>query len=56
MMCMGVPFSSTVYTDVLPTDTCLSFCPVGEGMWYQQSPANRSNLSNAAAEIPQAML
>lgn len=39
----ALPFSSTVYTDVLPTDTCFSFCLDGEGMWYQQSPAEGDN-------------
>lgn len=34
-----LPFSSTAYTDVWPTDTCFSLCLAGDGMWYQQSPA-----------------
>lgn len=34
----NLQFSSTVKTDVRPTDSCLSVCLGGEGMWYQHSP------------------
>lgn len=37
----NLPFSSKAYTDVCPTDTCFSLCLGGDGMWYQQSPAEQ---------------
>lgn len=38
----NLPFSSTAYTEVWPTDTCFNLCFGGDGMWCQQSPATGS--------------
>lgn len=50
----NLPFSSTVYTDVWPTDSCFNLCLGGDGMWYQQSPATGGQtwMQHVAASVP----